>query len=945
MNSGVSSELLNDRASLTPATNVAGRRRRRRPRASGAPATRSSPSRTAPPISPSWSPRRRGCQRKSRVGVFVGVAAAVAAAIVAFAFLRPGRSVAPAARPLASAAPSATLADARRAGPAATPPAPTASATALSINSLPDAQEDEKKPAQVAGPLPGDKPQKTVEKAPERSPEKPPEQVSGDKQCARSPPTRCRSSPAPGSRRRVGDTPAAPPEPPPPRSRDVLWLVVSGLVVLAGAAAAQHRDATPNPAATTDGQGLPPPLPSGAPPRALEELPADDERAAGCHFAERGFGDYGEWRKLPLGRVLVPAGRAVAGDGSFRLLVHFHGAEPVRKQLAPEGLDLVIAAIDAGVGSRAYDRALADPAAFDQLVAAVEAEVASANHLPAARARSVALSSWSAGYGAVAQILPRRDPRVQAVVLLDSLYAGYTDDRRTLDRARLGPFLGVARAALGGGPAFFLTHTAIATPGYGSTAEVASYLLAELGVTAAPVDEGAPAAAYPRTRMFEEGHLWIRGYAGADRDAHCAQLHLLPERPARRHPAGAALEACYAVARMPTERLYHQDPWLLGFEARVLAHATWDGAPSVVLDRSAFYPESGGQMADRGTLSGEGVADVQVDDEGVVHHVLEGGALPAVDAVVSGVVDRARRRVHMALHTGQHMLSRALADVAGADTVSARLGESACTIDVDRDAIDERRLAEAEDLVNAVIDDDVPVRAFFPDPAELAALPLRRAPKVASHVRVVTVGDFDVTPCGGTHCTSSAQVGLVRITGVERYKGKARVTFSAGPRARGDLWREAAVLRELGRGFTCGPLDVAGGVDKLRRELAEARDALGRARGRLADAIGLELCGQASATGRAVAVLDDAGPDLLRALATRITAAPGTVAFLAGRGPEGLAVLVARGAGATIDCGAFLKGAAAQAGGRGGGRPERAEGRLPAGADWPALVASLSACR
>jgi hypothetical protein len=314
-------------------------------------------------------------------------------------------------------------------------------------------------------------------------------------------------------------------------SRDLLLLALSGLVVLAGAAAAQ-RGAAPGAAevATTGTPGLPPPLPSGAPPRALEELPADDERAAGCHFADRGFGDYGAWRRLPLGRALVPAGRAVAADGSFRLLVHFHGAEPVRRQLAPEGLDLVIAAVDAGVGSHAYDKAFADPAAFDQLVASVEAEVAAASRLPAARARSIALSSWSAGYGAVAGILARHDPRIDAVVLLDSLYAGYTDSaRRTLDRARIAPFLGAARAALAGGPALFLTHTQIATPGYGSTAEVASFLLAELGVTAAAVDEEASAAVpYPLRRLFEQGHLWVRGYAGADRDAHCAQLHLLP---------------------------------------------------------------------------------------------------------------------------------------------------------------------------------------------------------------------------------------------------------------------------------------------------------------------------------------------------------------------------------------------------------------------------------
>src|SRR5262245_54193864 len=120
-----------------------------------------------------------------------------------------------------------------------------------------------------------------------------------------------------------------------------------------------------------------------------------------------------------------------------------------------------------------------------------------------------------------------------------------------------------------------------------------------------------------------------------------------------------------------TERLYFADPLLLSFEARVVAH----GSASIVLNRTAFYPESGGQMADRGRLAGAPVLDVQFDDHGVVHHRLD-GPLPAVGASVTGEVDRDRRRVHMALHTGQHMLSRALEDVAGAATVSSRLGES-----------------------------------------------------------------------------------------------------------------------------------------------------------------------------------------------------------------------------------------------------------------------------
>ena len=416
-----------------------------------------------------------------------------------------------------------------------------------------------------------------------------------------------------------------------------------------------------------------------------------------------------------------------------------------------------------------------------------------------------------------------------------------------------------------------------------------------------------------------------------------------------------------------TERLYHDDPLLLRFSARVIAHDTWDERPSVLLDRTAFYPEAGGQMADRGRLAAVGelpghgptpeagplpegvhgarVVDVQVDDAGRVHHLLD-GPLPAIGLVIEAEVEKERRRVHMALHTGQHMLSRALADLAHAATVSSRLGETSCTIDVDQEAIEERRIAAAEDLVNSLIDDDVTVRAFFPTDAELVTLPLRRAPTVTENVRVVAIGDFDVSPCGGTHCTRSSQVGLVQVTGVERYKGKLRVLFTAGARARRELASHAATLRALGRDLSCDPLLVPQGIARLRDDLAGSRDALGKMRGRLAEAIVtgvLARRGAADAGRPIVAVIDDAPVDLLRSLATRFTAEPGLVAVLGGRTAEGTSVLVARGATADLDCGAFLKRLAASAGGRGGGRKEHAEGRLPPGVDLEAAVHALLA--
>ncbi len=377
-----------------------------------------------------------------------------------------------------------------------------------------------------------------------------------------------------------------------------------------------------------------------------------------------------------------------------------------------------------------------------------------------------------------------------------------------------------------------------------------------------------------------------------------------------------------------TPRLYYDDPFLLAFRARVVGHAAWNGAASVLLDRTAFYPESGGQMADRGILGGAPVTDVQVDDAGLVHHVLA-GPLPAVGDEVDATIDRERRRVHMALHTGQHMLSRALLDVAGGETVSSRLGETACTIDLDLAKMEERDLARAEDLTNAVIDDDVTVRAFFPAPDELAALPLRRAPKVDDNVRVVQIGDFDVSPCGGTHCLRSAQVGLLRITNVERYKGKVRVTFAAGRRARRELGELADVLTGLGRDLTCGPGEVPTALAKLRRELAESREALGQARASVAAAAATTLL--AGDADPVVHVFDELPVEGVRMVAKRLVEA-GRVAVLGCAGPDGIHVIVARPTGSAFDCGAHLKRVAAAAGGRGGGSPERAEGRLPLGA-------------
>jgi alanyl-tRNA synthetase len=167
-----------------------------------------------------------------------------------------------------------------------------------------------------------------------------------------------------------------------------------------------------------------------------------------------------------------------------------------------------------------------------------------------------------------------------------------------------------------------------------------------------------------------------------------------------------------------------------------------------------------------------------------------------------------------------------------------------------------------------------------------------------------------------------------------------RVIFLAGRAAVDDLSTRARALGALARDFTCGPLLVADAVERLRRDLQSSREALGAARGRWAQDLGARVASELEREGRAHAVLtlDGESVETLRALASRLTARPGTVAFLASRTPDGLLVLVCRGEGSVFDCGAWLKRTAADHGGRGGGRPDRAEGRLPPDAPWEALA-------
>lgn len=388
---------------------------------------------------------------------------------------------------------------------------------------------------------------------------------------------------------------------------------------------------------------------------------------------------------------------------------------------------------------------------------------------------------------------------------------------------------------------------------------------------------------------------------------------------------------------MTTEKIYWSEPTRLELSTTGAIASTFQGRASIVLPRTVFYPEGGGQLGDRGNLAIGGedvpVIDTQIDDDGRIHHLVEREVTMDPSATITLRVEAVRRHDQTAHHTAQHMLSRALLDIADAATVSARLGTSSATIDVDVAALGDDALAAAEDRVNEVIRADVTVRAFFPTAEELPKLDLRRAPKVTTGVRIVAIDGFDLTPCGGTHCTRSGQIGTVRIQSIERYKGKLRVDFVAAHRAALDARHKDRVLQALAATFSCGALDVPGAVEKLRADLKHRDEALVAARGELAVLVAQhELASHPpDPSGTTVVVVRrDAGDvGFLRTLANRLTQRDDVVAICTARDGDADLVVVQRGARASFDCGSWLKAKATSSGGRGGGRPERAEGRLP----------------
>jgi alanyl-tRNA synthetase len=392
-----------------------------------------------------------------------------------------------------------------------------------------------------------------------------------------------------------------------------------------------------------------------------------------------------------------------------------------------------------------------------------------------------------------------------------------------------------------------------------------------------------------------------------------------------------------------TERLYYHNSFLYDFVAALEEVRVIDGRTALVLDRTVFYPTSGGQVFDTGWLELEPlesergkflpklrVSEVADADDGAILHFIE-GSVPEGAVRVRGFVDVDRRRDHMQQHSGQHLLSAAFVELFQMPTVSFHMGEESCTIDLDTKSLSAEQVRKAEARANEIILQDRAVAVHFVSPDKARAMGVRKIPPTErDKLRLVEIKEFDLCACGGTHVKSTGQVGSILCRKVEKVKQGFRVEFVCGERAVRTARKDYETLVESGALFSTHVWEIPASIRKLLDENRTAVKTQHKlleeiAELRAAQMIAAEKTGGTTVIAR---VIPERDLVFVKLLAQKLTQASGMVALL-GTGAGQAALVFAQSPGLPNDMGALMKEAMAKLGGRGGGNKDLAQGGVP----------------
>src|SRR5689334_6463044 len=374
-----------------------------------------------------------------------------------------------------------------------------------------------------------------------------------------------------------------------------------------------------------------------------------------------------------------------------------------------------------------------------------------------------------------------------------------------------------------------------------------------------------------------------------------------------------------------TERLYYSDSHLIEFEARVVdVTDRVSGWTALVLNRTAFYPTGGGQPSDTGTLDGLRVVECIDDGERGVLHVVQ-GVTPALDAIVRGRVDWRRRLDHMQQHTGQHILSQAFVTLFNAPTRGFRVLETSCEIDVELPEPTTEKIERAVELANNVVWEDRAITIRNVTSEEASELALRKEPAREGELRLIEIDGFDLTPCGGTHGVRTGEIGVIVVRSWERAKGLTRIDFVAGTRALADYRKANRSAREVAALFSSGRDDGPQLASQMLQENKDLHRQIRVLEEMAARAEAEKLL--AAATGGVIAeVFEGRDAESLKKLAQALIASPGMIVLLGSRDKDTARLVFARSSDAPGDMNALMREACAMLDGRGGGRPDLAQG-------------------
>jgi alanyl-tRNA synthetase len=388
-----------------------------------------------------------------------------------------------------------------------------------------------------------------------------------------------------------------------------------------------------------------------------------------------------------------------------------------------------------------------------------------------------------------------------------------------------------------------------------------------------------------------------------------------------------------------TERLYYTDSFLQSFDAQVVDRRDTSAGTAVRLDRSAFYPTSGGQNFDTGWLAATGstervrVVKVEEDEStGEVLHYVENSSL-AAGLAIRGSIDAERRRDHMQQHSGQHVLSAAFEKLYQFPTVSFHMGEESCTIDLATEAVKPAQIAAAERLANEVIFEDRPVAIRFATPDDARSMGVRKIPAAQREkLRLIDIENFDLNACGGTHVRSTGQIGAILLRKTEKVRQGVRVEFVCGLHAVAAARRDFSTLTEAAAVFSTHIYEVP---QQSRKALDEVKTAQKATSKLLEEVAGLQAAQYlqsarvlASGVKLVVEFLAERELAFLKMLAQKITRADRAVALLACGGGQP-SLVFAQSPGLAYDMGALMKESVQRLGTRGGGNQDMAQGGAP----------------